>query len=684
MTCKSVGRSVFAAVTFTCAALAAFAQAPSSKHVVLVIDENHSLDEVTVNMTWLVSRGYENGYAANYQSDNGGSLLDYLWLASGSCESSANCTLPPGTSNFNCNGNNCYYPGTTTSDPITDDNIFRLLNKAGISWKVYAQSYTLAGGTVTTPDNNNGTSYYRRHNGATWYSDILSDVDGSAGKIVDLTQLTADLANGTLPRFMIIVPDGNHDAHDCPVGMSTCTEEQQLAAADTFLNGTLGPILATPDFQPGGTGLAVVTFDECGEGTDQGCGASVYTALIGPQVTPATVSAVPYKHENALRTILDSLGIATYPGAAATADDMSDFFATSGSSPEVVVSSPSSGASLSSPVTVEASAFPTAGHEISGWQVYVDSVSKYSGGATGAIDPRIAMNTGSHTIVVRAWDTSGAYGSQTFTLTVASLQPTVAVSTPTNAANVGSPVNLRASASPSAGQTIGGWWVYVDGVGTYQGGPVDVINTELSMKAGTHTVVVRAWDTSGAYSSQTLTLTVSSKPAVSVSTPAVGSNVISPIKVQASATASTGHSITGWWIYLDGVGKYQAGAVGSINASISAGTGTHTLLVRSWDSSGAYGDQTLAVQVAPVAVNISSPASGAAVTSPANFVANAVSANAITGWEIDVDSIPSFTQNFGNLVDASLSMEPGTHTVLVRAWDSSGADGSQTITVSVP
>jgi hypothetical protein len=118
----------------------------------------------------------------------------------------------------------------------------------------YTPSST-AGGSVATPDNSNGTSYYRRHNGATWYSDVLSNVQGSAGKIVDLSQLTTDLENGSLPRFMIIVPDGNHDAHDCPVGMSSCSEGQKLAAADEFLSGTLDPILSTSDFQPGGDGL---------------------------------------------------------------------------------------------------------------------------------------------------------------------------------------------------------------------------------------------------------------------------------------------------------------------------------------------------------------------------------------------------------------------------------------------
>jgi hypothetical protein len=337
MAFRSRGRSVFAAIAFVLIAAAAFAQVPSSQRVVLVIDENSSYSNVLANMPWLVGEGYANAYASSYQSDNGGSLLDYLWLASGSCESSANCMLPPGTNNFYCTGNDCYYPGTSNSDPITDNNIFRDLNNAGISWKVYAQSYAAAGGTPTTPDNNNGTSYYRRHNGATWYSDILSDVDKSANNIVDFSQFATDLASGHLPRFIIIVPDGNHDAHDCPVGMSSCTEAQQLAAADQFLSSTLLPLFSTPDFLPGGTGLILVTFDECGDGTDSGCNAAVYTGLIGPQVSPHIVSNVAYKHENSLRTLCDSLGITAYPGAAATAADMSDFFAPSAGAPLVVV-----------------------------------------------------------------------------------------------------------------------------------------------------------------------------------------------------------------------------------------------------------------------------------------------------------------------------------------------------------
>src|SRR5438270_12168431 len=233
------GRLLSSAIVLLCFAATVFAQVPSAQHVVLVIDENSSYSAVTGNMPWLVGKGNTYRHATQYQSDSGGSLLDYLWLASGSCESSVNGALPAGTHNFNCSGNDCYYPGTSKTNAITDNNIFRVIKNAGLSWKVYAQSYAAAGGTVTTPDNHNGTSYYRRHNGATWYSDVISNVSGSAGKVVDLAQLSKDLQSGTLPRFSLIVPDGNHDAHDCPVGMSSCTQAQKLNAADQFLSSTL-------------------------------------------------------------------------------------------------------------------------------------------------------------------------------------------------------------------------------------------------------------------------------------------------------------------------------------------------------------------------------------------------------------------------------------------------------------
>jgi hypothetical protein len=87
----------------------------------------------------------------------------------------------------------------------------------------------------------------------------------------------------------------------------------------------VAPLLKYRAFQPGGDGVLIVTFDEC-DGAVGACPQQVYTAVIGPRVKRGFRSAFYYRHENALRTMLDLLGVHTYPGASATAADMADFF----------------------------------------------------------------------------------------------------------------------------------------------------------------------------------------------------------------------------------------------------------------------------------------------------------------------------------------------------------------------
>ena len=349
---------IFSCALMMCASQAASAQSvPLAQHVVLVIEENTSFNSVYPSgMSWLVSEGKKYGYANDYYSDISGSLLDYLYLASGSCESDYKCggapvcSLPSGSHNFYCNGNDCYMAsscgGTTAKDPITDENIFHLMNNQPLSWKVYVQNYLNAGGTVNVPDFTQPnqppfTNYYARHNAAVWYEEVLNDVLGSQGNVVDFEQFGIDVANGTLPRFAIIVPDGCYDLHD------SCSS---LSLADSFLNNNLTPMLNLPDFKTGGSGLLIVTFDN---GNSDGAG-KVYTAFIGPNVKSGYVSNIAYKHENTLRTMLEALGIETYPGWSATAAAMSDFFSPKAGS--VVVDSPANNSAQGPTVLVKATA----------------------------------------------------------------------------------------------------------------------------------------------------------------------------------------------------------------------------------------------------------------------------------------------------------------------------------------
>ena len=101
-------------------------------------------------------------------------------------------------------------------------------------------------------------------------------------------------------------------------------------------------------------------------------------------------------------------------------------------------------------------------------------------------------------------------------------------------------------------------------------------------------------------------------------------------------------------VYLDETLVYQAGAVSTIHTNINAGVGSHTVMARAWDTSGAHGDQVVTAKVYPVAVNISTPLDNASVGSPVKIQAAASSANAITGWIVYIDSINAFQQYDGS------------------------------------
>lgn len=179
---------------------------------------------------------------------------------------------------------------------------------------------------------------------------------------------------------------------------------------------------------------------------------------------------------------------------------------------------------------------------------------------------------------------------------------------------------------------------------------------------------------------------------VTVSSPANNANVPTTFNVVASATTNAGGAqVTGWHIYVDSNDVYGTpGPTSSINTAITVTAGTHTVLVRAWDSTGAFGSQTLTVNASPsclsgICVNVSSPTSGSTVGSPVHFVASAQDAagNAITGYVVYVNN-SSVYRNYISTLDAWVVLNPGTYNFYIRAWDSTGAFGtSPTYSVTV-
>ncbi|HYG98096.1 MAG TPA: Ig-like domain-containing protein [Terriglobales bacterium] len=81
-------------------------------------------------------------------------------------------------------------------------------------------------------------------------------------------------------------------------------------------------------------------------------------------------------------------------------------------------------------------------------------------------------------------------------------------------------------------------------------------------------------------------------------------------------------------------------------------------------------------------VVVNSPANGATVSSPAHVVASASSTRPISAMRIYVDGRSAYTVGGGTL-NTHVSLSPGWHSLVVQAWDTSGAVFKQVRSVNV-
>jgi len=261
---------------------------PTFNHVVLVVEENHSYAEVigSSSMPYFQSLTSQYGLATQYYADAHPSIPNYLALTTGLME-----TFDDG------------FSGT-----ISDDSVVRELVKAGKTWKSYAES-------LPSPGYLGGDSglYKRSHNPFTYLSDVQSD-SAQTANIVPFTQFATDVASNALPQYSFIAPNLLDDAHD-----------GSLAQADAWLQTNIAPLISSTAFQS--KGLLIITFDEGDEADVSHGGGQVATLIISSTAKKGFQSQTLYQHQSALRLILSVSGVNTFPGMAAAAPDMAEFFA---------------------------------------------------------------------------------------------------------------------------------------------------------------------------------------------------------------------------------------------------------------------------------------------------------------------------------------------------------------------
>jgi acid phosphatase len=344
------------------------------------MEENHSYEQVIGNpaMPYLNSLAKSYAVAANYDANSHYSIPNYFWITSG-----AYVTLNDGTTQkFNVN------------------NVTRLLNSAGKTWKAYEESLPYSG--YVGPSTGN---YQENHDPFSYFTDVVNSSEKF--NIVPFTKFSTDLSNNNLPNYTFIKPNGLHDGHN-----------GTLSAADTWLKTNIAPLLATPMFQSGGDGILIITFDEsydsdcrpltsCPSLPENGGGGRVATLIVSPLVKTGYKSSVFYQHPSVLKTMLLALGISGAPGAAQYAPPL-DVFRSSSSgcvpsttNPSVTICTPGAGQYVTSPVHVVAET--TDSNTVKLMQVYVDFVKKYEV-ASSSINTSLTMTSGSHRLAVQASD----------------------------------------------------------------------------------------------------------------------------------------------------------------------------------------------------------------------------------------------------------------------------------------
>jgi phospholipase C len=271
------------------------------QHVVIVVLENQSYSSVigSASMPYLNQLANQYSLATQFYANVHPSLPNYFMMTAGQDPTQ-------GTSNPDA------YTGT-----VSGANVASALASAGKTWKVYAQSLPSAGYT-----GGDQYPYVKHHNPFAYFDSVLGDAS-QAANIVPLSQFSADIRSGSLPNYSFIVPDNEHNGHDCPDGTQKCADSARLSAADSFVQSTLSPLFGNSSLLA--NTVAVVTYDEAAVSDTAHGGGRIPVIIAGGPVKTNYQSSTTYQFPSLLRFSLQSLGVTNYPGAASSAPAMTEF-----------------------------------------------------------------------------------------------------------------------------------------------------------------------------------------------------------------------------------------------------------------------------------------------------------------------------------------------------------------------
>jgi hypothetical protein len=125
----------------------------------------------------------------------------------------------------------------------------------------------------------------------------------------------------------------------------------------------------------------------------------------------------------------------------------------------------------------------------------------------------------------------------------------------------------------------------------------------------------------------------------------------------------------------------------SLDTNLNLDPGTYSAVVQSWDNCGGAATRPIAFTVTnstQAAVNVSSPAANATVSSPVHYVASATTTCAKGVSAIGVYANNQLVTSIqGAALDTNLALNPGKQSTVVQSWDNCGGGAKTTIPLNV-
>jgi hypothetical protein len=310
---------------------------PPYAHVFVIIEENHTTDEIVPSDRAPNITGFAQhyGYSWRFYAETHPSEPNYVAILGGDTfgikDDDAFWCKPKMKDPACPNAAKPGYVDHTVSAP----SLVSQLAAHHLTWKGYFEDIPAPGSRVyrwpaddLTVAGKPAGLYAVKHNGFMNFRDVQND-PALVQKIVGFDVLERDLASGNLPNYAQIVPNQCNDMHglsgtNVPADCNLHSDAKLIARGDAVAAKLVAEIMKSPFWSRSGNNAIVITFDEndtehagghaagcCGDPKDPNNpgGGWIPTIVITNNGPRGLTELTPFNHYSLLRTTEVGFGI---------------------------------------------------------------------------------------------------------------------------------------------------------------------------------------------------------------------------------------------------------------------------------------------------------------------------------------------------------------------------------------